>query len=54
MFGSRSTSKGLGLYIVRAIVEAHGGTIDVDCDDEQTAFLVTLPLHAKPRPEERR
>lgn len=35
---------GLGLYIVRAIVEAHGGRIDLDSSREQgTTFGVHLP-----------
>ena len=37
-------SVGLGLYIARAIVEAHGGRIEVDsADDRGTTFTVRLP-----------
>jgi len=37
---------GLGLYIVREIVEAHGGTISVDTAAGKGAtFRVALPLH---------
>jgi signal transduction histidine kinase len=36
---------GLGLYIVRRIVEAHGGTVNAhDVDGEGASFVVELPL----------
>ena len=44
---SRSASKnstGLGLYIVKTIITAHGGTVAVSSkENEFTAFKVTLP-----------
>ncbi len=40
--GSRTTV-GLGLYIVRAIVTAHGGTIDVAPTADGTTFTIDLP-----------
>jgi signal transduction histidine kinase len=40
---------GLGLYIARAIVEAHGGRIDVESSlGEGTRFCVDLPLVREP------
>lgn len=35
---------GLGLYIVREVVSAHGGTIDVESSTSGTTFRVALPL----------
>ena len=37
------TSLGLGLFIVRQIVRAHGGTVSVSSKDGRTMFEVTLP-----------
>jgi len=40
----RPRGLGLGLYIVREIVNAHGGTISVDSNDDRgTTFLIRLP-----------
>ncbi len=42
-----STGLGLGLYIAKEIVTAHGGTIDVSSTDAGgTTFTVHLPRHA--------
>jgi signal transduction histidine kinase len=39
------TSLGLGLFIVRQIVRAHGGTVSVSSADGKTVFKVTLPTN---------
>lgn len=45
--GADSTEQkglGLGLFIVHQIVQAHGGRITVNSDDNETVFRVHLPL----------
>ena len=44
-----SASLGLGLYIVREVVKAHGGQIEVRSIPGETVFAVELPRHASPR-----
>jgi two-component system OmpR family sensor kinase len=39
-------STGLGLAIVAAVVDAHGGTVELDSRPGHTAFAVRLPRHA--------
>ena len=43
----RRGSLGLGLYIVREIATAHGGTIDAESGRGETAFRLRLPRHAR-------
>ncbi len=49
-FATKSeTGTGLGLYISKSIVEAHGGKIwtENNSDDNGTTFSFTLPLSSK-------
>ena len=41
--GDRGGSFGLGLAIVRAVAEAHGGTVELGTSAAGTRFVVTLP-----------
>jgi signal transduction histidine kinase len=42
-------SVGLGLFIVREIAKAHGGTVTVEsATNDGTTFTVRLPRHARP------
>ena len=44
---STSGGLGLGLFIVREIVSAHGGTVDVSSDASATTFTIRLPSPAE-------
>ena len=52
MFTGRSEGgSGVGLWIARAFVEAHGGTIWVeDGDGHGARFCFTLPVARQPAP----
>jgi sigma-B regulation protein RsbU (phosphoserine phosphatase) len=40
---ANATGLGLGLFIVRAIAEAHGGSVNATCSDGRIVFRVLLP-----------
>ena len=42
-----TAGNGVGLAIVKRIVELHGGTVTVESEDGEVAFAVTLPKQAK-------
>jgi signal transduction histidine kinase len=44
--GASGSGVGLGLFIARALTEAHGGGISVDCAPGRTKFVVRLPRGA--------
>lgn len=41
---------GLGLFIVREVVQAHGGQVSARCSGGETVFTVRLPLHYEGMP----
>ena len=51
--GDRGGSFGLGLSIVRAVTESHGGTVELDVPPtgSGTRFVVTLPAAGAPGPD---
>jgi two-component system, OmpR family, sensor kinase len=48
--GDRSTSSGLGLSIVRAVAESHGGSVELQDAAAGTRFVVRLPPVASQDP----
>lgn len=49
--GNAARSVGLGLYIVRSIVDAHGGSVEVGSDEASgTTFTIRLPRRPPPAP----
>jgi two-component system, OmpR family, sensor kinase len=50
--GDRGGSSGLGLSIVRAVAESHGGTVTLEDADPGARFVVRLPPAASAQPAE--
>ena len=43
---TKNKGLGIGLYQCKTIVEAHGGKIEVESDEDKgTTFRIALPLH---------
>jgi signal transduction histidine kinase len=45
--GAEQDGTGLGLYIVRRIVEAHGGRVRAESSPQGATFVFTLPLETR-------
>lgn len=41
---TKTGGTGLGLSIVNGVIEAHGGTVRVESNDDLTSFIIRLPL----------
>lgn len=51
-FSTRSEGTGLGLAIVKSVIEAHGGTIEIQSSpDTGTSFTLVLPCAKEARPQ---
>ena len=43
-FSTKKRGSGIGLYLVKRIINLHNGRISVDCTDNLTSFRIKLPL----------
>jgi signal transduction histidine kinase len=47
LFTTKAKGTGLGLSLCRRILEAHGGTIELEAGDVGATFLMTVPHHSR-------
>ena len=43
---NKGEGTGLGLNIVKQIIEKHGGTIHVNSSEDLTSFIIQIPTHS--------
>ena len=43
-YSTKKKGSGIGLYLVKRIVNLHDGQISVECTDNLTSFRIKLPL----------
>ena len=43
-FSTKKRGSGIGLYLVKRIINLHDGQISVNCTDNLTSFRIKLPL----------
>ena len=43
-FSTKKRGSGIGLFLVKRIINLHDGRISVDCADNLTSFRIKLPL----------
>jgi signal transduction histidine kinase len=48
LFTTRAQGSGIGLALCRLILEAHGGTVDLESTDTGACFVIRLPAGASP------
>jgi len=51
-YSTKPNGMGMGLTIVRSIIEAHGGKLNAENGDEGARFFFRLPIVAKRETEE--
>ena len=51
-FSTKGDGRGMGLVIVKTIIESYGGALSLSSESGATAFSGTLPKHPQPVPHE--